>query len=213
LRRLDSPSDEGKNLVARRVELPGGELRLLQPAESAELPDDGPPKWAPLVPYWTVLWRSGVALGRELATASLAGRRVVELGCGLGVPSLAAARAGADVLATDGDPEALALLERNARGNGVELTTARIDWKAPDALVERGPFNLVLAADVLYQLDKIAQLLDLLPQLGDEVWIADPSRSMAQAFIDRAPRRWSVETSGEDEVVQIYRLRALPTRA
>lgn len=207
------PEQDEPGLVPRRVELPDGDLRLLQPADAAELPDDGPPKWAPVVAYWSVLWRSGVALGRELAGQALGGRRVVELGCGLGVPSLVAARAGADVLATDRDTDALALLERNARENEIGLDTARSDWDAPDELVARGPFDLVLAADVLYQLPKIGQLLELLPRLGDEVWIADPSRSMANAFLDRAPRRWSVKTSGRDEVVQIYRLRALPARA
>src|SRR4051794_27905836 len=53
-----------------RLPLPGGELRILQPTEAAELPDDGPVEWAPLVPYWSVLWRSGVALGRELAASA-----------------------------------------------------------------------------------------------------------------------------------------------
>src|SRR4051794_4421862 len=100
-----------------RLALPGGHLRILQPSEAAELPDDGPVAWAPLVPYWSVLWRSGVALGRELAASSreLDGRRVIELGCGLGVPSLVAARAGAEVLATDGEQEALEMAKRNAR--------------------------------------------------------------------------------------------------
>src|ERR671932_534881 len=81
--------------VRHALPLPDGELRLLQPGDAAELPDDGPVEWAPLVPYWSVLWRSGVALAREVAGAPLAGARVVELGCGLAVPSLAAARDGA----------------------------------------------------------------------------------------------------------------------
>jgi len=199
------PGEE--ELVPRRVELPDGDLRLLQPDEAAELPDDGPTEWAPVVPYWSVLWRSGVALGRELAGEPLAGRRVLELGCGLGVPSLVAARAGAEVLATDESAEALELLERNARANELELATARIDWNAAGELVAAGPFDLVLAADVLYQLPKIYEMLALLPRLGPEVWIANPGRSMAQVFLDRAPRHWSVETSGGEEVVQIYRLR------
>ncbi len=99
-----------------------GELRLLQPEDAADIPDDGPVAWAPIAPYWSVLWRSGVALAHELDGQELRGRRVVELGCGLGVPSIAAARAGASVLATDECPEALTLLERNARANDVRLT-------------------------------------------------------------------------------------------
>ena len=44
-----------------------GQLEVLQPQDAAELPDEGPVEWAPLVPYWSVLWRSGVALARAVA--------------------------------------------------------------------------------------------------------------------------------------------------
>src|SRR6266480_3497645 len=74
--------------------------------------------------------------------------------------------AGAEVLATDGSDEALELVERNARENGVEVATARADWAAGDDLVARGPFDLVLAADVLYERASVAPLLSLLPRLG-----------------------------------------------
>jgi predicted nicotinamide N-methyase len=192
----------------QRIALPDGdELRLLQPSESAELPDDGPVEWAPIAPYWSVLWRSGVALGRELAGAALAGRRVVELGCGLGVPSLVAARAGASVLATDADADALALLERNARENGVPVETARVEWEAAAELVARGPFDLVLAADVLYERASVATLLSLLPRLGGEVWLADPGRPAAEPFLEQAERDWSVTTTARDGIA-IHRLTA-----
>jgi predicted nicotinamide N-methyase len=192
-------------LVTQSVELPSGELRLLQPEESAELPDDGAVEWAPLAPYWSVLWRSGVELARELYGEELSGLRVVELGCGLAVPGIAAARAGADVLATDSDAEALELVAQNARANGVSVETAAIDWAEPDDLINRAPFDLVLAADVLYERASVALLLSLLPQLGPEVWLADPGRPAADAFLEEARRRWRVETVVRD-VVQIHRL-------
>ncbi|MGH2823975.1 MAG: hypothetical protein ACRDLY_13320, partial [Thermoleophilaceae bacterium] len=100
---------EADDLISETLSLPHGELRLLQPRDSAELPDEGGVEWAPLVPYWSVLWRSGVVLGRELSRRRLDGLRVVELGCGMGVPSLAASRSGAAVLATDLSVEALEL--------------------------------------------------------------------------------------------------------
>ena len=192
--------------VRHRLALPDGELRLLQPSDAAELPDDGPVEWAPVVPYWSVLWRSGVALGRDLAGTRLAGLRVVELGCGLGVPSLVAARARATVLATDSCTEALELVERNARENGLSVATARVDWGAADELVARGPFDLVLAADVLYERTSVAPLLLLLPRLGREVWLADPGRPAADAFLEQVRRGWSV-TTGVSDGVEIHRLR------
>jgi predicted nicotinamide N-methyase len=190
----------GPSHVHQTVSLASGPLRLLQPAEAAELPDDGGVEWAPLVPYWAVLWRSGVALAQELDEAAgrvrgesaLRGLRVVELGCGLGAPSIAAARAGASVLATDEDPEALELVERNAGLNGVRLETARVDWSDPDRLVERGPFDLTLAADVLYDRAAVAQLLRLLPRLAPRTWLADPGRPAAEPFIEEARRRLHV---------------------
>ena len=96
----------------------------------------------------------------------LDGLRVVELGCGLGVPSLAASRSGAAVLATDADPEALDLLLTDAARNGVELNTARVSWSDPAELLAAAPFDLVLASDVLYQRVAVAQLLSLLPKLA-----------------------------------------------
>jgi predicted nicotinamide N-methyase len=191
--------------VTQQLTLPGGQLRLLQPSEAAELPDDGPIEWAPLAPYWAVLWRSGAALAREIAEGELAGLRVVELGCGLGVPSLVAARRGASVLSTDESAEALELLERNARENGLALETARVDWNVPDQVVSRGPFDLVLAADVLYERANVGPLLSLIGRLGAETWIADPGRPAAVAFLEGAGRDWSVVTRERDGM-QIHRL-------
>src|SRR4051794_31174671 len=193
------------DFISRPIELPSGALCLLQPGDSAALPDSGPVEWAPIAPYWSVLWRSGVALARELDRLELEGKRVVELGCGLAVPSITAARAGAVVLATDACAEALTLATRNARLNDVRLETATVDWAAPDELVRRAPFDLVLAADVLYERASIPQLLSLLPRLAPEAWLADPGRPAGVAFLERADSRWPIETSVGD-VVLFHRL-------
>ncbi len=200
-----------EELVKVSIELPSGELRLFQPSESAELPDAGAVEWAPLAPYWSVLWRSGVALARELDGGPLRGLRVLELGCGLALPSIVAARAGAAVLATDECAEALALVARNAEANGVELETAAVDWTEPGELLERAPFDLVLAADVLYERANVAVLLGLLPRLAPEAWLADPGRTGADAFMEQAARRgWQPDTRVRG-VVRIHRLRLAPT--
>jgi predicted nicotinamide N-methyase len=194
-----------EELVSRSIELPSGGLHLLQPQESAELPDEGGVEWGPIAPYWSVLWRSGVALARELDGMALRGLRVVELGCGLAAPSIAAARAGAAVLATDACAEALALVARNARMNDVRLETATVEWAKPDELVRRGPFDMVLAADLLYEDASIAPLLSLLPRLAPDAWLADPGRRAGVAFLDQAASLWPIETSVR-EIVLIHRL-------
>jgi predicted nicotinamide N-methyase len=193
-------------LVSLSIQLPGGDLRVLQPEEAAELPDDGAVEWAPLAPYWAVLWRSGLALARELELEPLDGLSVVELGCGLGVPSLAAARGGASVLATDSAPEALELVARSARANALRVETAVVDWAEPGHLVRRAPFDLVLAADLLYERRSVAQLLSLLPRLAPLALLADPGRPAVEAFLEQASRRWQVETRTRG-VVRLHRLR------
>jgi predicted nicotinamide N-methyase len=200
-----NPSPSAEELVSRTIELPGGALRLWQPKESAELPDAGAVEWAPIAPYWSVLWRSGVALARELDGVALRGLRVVELGCGLGVPSIAAARAGAAVLATDSCSEALTLVARNASVNGLRVETATVDWGQPDELLGRAPFDAVLAADVLYEETAVAPLLSLLPRLAPEAWLADPGRPPADAFLEQARHTWSIETRVRG-VVRVHRL-------
>ena len=199
-----------EELVTQTIDLPSGPLRLLQPEESAELPDDGDVEWAPVVPYWSVLWRSGVALAEEVDGADLGGRKVVELGCGLGAPSLAAARAGATVLATDDSDEALALVERSAeaqrrgpRDRGHRLDAARRPRR------EGRRSTSCWRSDLLYERANVGPLLALLPRLAPEVWLADPGRTAAGAFLDQAQSRWSIETT-ERGVVRIHRLRIRP---
>ena len=163
-------------------------------------------EWAPLAPYWTILWRSGVALARELSTTPLEDKRVIELGCGLAVPSLAAARAGAVVMATDVRPEPLELAERNARANGVRIETAVLEWTKPDELISTTPFDLAIASDVLYERQSVAALLTLLPRLAPEALVADPGRPASHAFVEEVAKRWDFEASRIGEV-SLYRVR------
>ena len=146
-----------------------------------------------------------MALARELDGSDLSGSRVVELGCGLALPSIAAARAGASVLATDAEAEALALARRNATLNQVQVETAQIRWSSPAELLERAPFDLVLAADVLYERAAVAHLLDLLPRLAPRALLADPGRPAASALVEQVRERWEVETR-ERGVVTVYEI-------
>lgn len=173
-----------------RVDLGGGRsLTVERPADPEALLDEDAFARDEFLPYWAELWASGVALAREVAAAPLRGRRVVELGCGLGLPSVAAALAGAaTVLATDWSPEAVAAAARNAALNGVTVRAAVVDWRDAEALVAEGPFDLVLAADVLYEARNAEPLGGLLDRLAPaEVWLADPGRAAADGFLTARP--------------------------
>lgn len=100
-------------------------------------------------PHWAYVWASSRALARMiLAGPDLTGKRVIELGCGLGLGSLAAAMKGAQVVATDIRPEAIALIEKNARANGVQVEGRILDILGPTE--DLGSFDGIIAADIFY---------------------------------------------------------------
>src|ERR671918_1330036 len=109
------------DLVEEVVPLRGRDLRLLRPRDSEALLDEDAFEHEEFLPYWAELWPSSLALARTVAARALRGARTLELGCGLGLPSIAAALAGGRVLATDWSPEAVAFTERNAAGHGARL--------------------------------------------------------------------------------------------
>ncbi|HEX8648448.1 MAG TPA: methyltransferase domain-containing protein, partial [Thermoleophilaceae bacterium] len=143
-------------------------------------------------PYWATAWPSGLSLADALRGRSLGARRVLELGCGLGVPSLAAAAAGGRVLATDGSADAVAFAAHNLALNELEGEVAVADWREPGALLEGGPWDLVLAADVLYLRHNVEALLRALPDLlapgHGEAIVADPQRAGGRDFVASAKR-------------------------
>src|SRR4051812_38830939 len=89
------------DLVEEIVPLGDRELAVLRPRAPEELIDEHAFEEDEFLPYWAELWPSGVALAKAVAPRALKGARVLELGCGLGLPSIAAARAGGRVLAAD----------------------------------------------------------------------------------------------------------------
>jgi predicted nicotinamide N-methyase len=184
------------DLVEQEVELGPWELSLLRPRQADALIDEDAFDHEEFLPYWAELWKSGLALAEEIVARDVHGLRVLELGCGLGVPSLAASLAGAHVLATDWSPTAIALLEENARRNDVKLETAIVAWANADALAARAPWDLVLAADVLYERRNVDELLLLLPRLGAQVLLADPGRPHAKTFFEGAAGSWEIEQRG-----------------
>jgi predicted nicotinamide N-methyase len=174
-------------------------VTLLRPPNADELIDEDAFDEDEFLPYWAELWASGIALASVVPSLGVQGKRVVELGAGLGLPSLAAALCGADVLATDWAEDAVALLRANAKRNSIRLRVKRVRWDEPEALVRSAPWDIVLVSDVLYEQRNATQLLELLPQLGGEIVLADPGRPFAKGFLEH----WDVETLGDG----VYRLR------
>jgi predicted nicotinamide N-methyase len=186
-----------------------GELVVARPSDWEQLRHEEGGAGRP-VPYWAMPWPSGRVLAEQVAASPpTAGTRVLELGCGLGLPSIAAARAGATVLATDGAPEAVAFAAHSFALNGVEGEVALVDWaEQGEALAERGPWDLVLAADVFYLQENVKVALRLLPWLlapGAEIWLADPRRAGTRDFLASARATFSIATETHGQVA-LHRL-------
>ncbi len=174
--------------IVEHIDLGPFSLVLQRPADPERLIDEVRFAEEEFMPYWAEVWPSGLALGRHVAGLELEGATVVELGCGLGVPSLAAARRGAIVLATDWAAEAIDLVRANAVANAIELEAREYSWTA-EGTAELGRFDLVLAADVLYEernAQPLLRLLDRTVATGGAALVADPGRRHAPAFFDRA---------------------------
>ena len=201
--------DASDGTFEERVTIAGREIVLVRPREWESLLTEEAFEREELLPYWAHLWGSAVALAEAVTGKDVAGLRVLELGCGLGLPSIAAALAGAYVTATDWSVHAVRATEANAELNGVDIQTAVADWNDPGAFSDGAPWDLVVAADVLYERPKSRALLELLPRLSDAVLLAEPGRAPAQAFFDGAGEDWDLSevSNREDPRVTVYRLR------
>ncbi|MEA2168795.1 MAG: hypothetical protein QOF76_2095 [Solirubrobacteraceae bacterium] len=202
------------DLIERRLHVAGHALTLRVPRDSEALLSEEAFADDEFLPYWAELWPSALALAEAMGdhgARPLDPVTVLELGAGLGVPAIAAALARDRVVATDWAADAVELLRENAARNGAPMRVLRWSWTADPAPLG-GPFDRVLAADVLYEARNVGQLLDALPGLvapGGEAWIADPGRTTAAPFLAAAAATWTVdrvEHAGPPSVT-IHRLR------
>ena len=191
-------------------------LDVVRPRDSEALLDERAFAHEEYLPYWADVWPSGLALARAISVRALRGARTLELGCGLGLPAIAAALAGGRVLATDWAPDAIAFTQENARRNGAVLETAVRAWRDLEAPPAGRAWQLVLAADVLYEQRNVDELLEVLPRLAGartEVLLADPDRPPAARFLAQITAAgWSVASPppAAPARVRLHRLRRTP---
>jgi len=164
-------------LFSDAITVAGVRLELLRPASPEALIDEEAFADDEFLPYWAELWPAARALADGLP--DVRGLRVVELGCGLGLPSLSAAAKGATVTATDWSPDAIELLRENAARNSITLTAEVRDWRAP--WDER--FDLALAADILYEERNVEPVLERLGELAPDALVALAGRPYEDAFL------------------------------
>jgi predicted nicotinamide N-methyase len=177
--------------TTRVVLLGGAEVELLSPANADDLISEDDYVMDERLPYWADLWPSAQILAGEVRTMRLAGARVLELGCGMGLVAVAAAMAGGDVTATDYYEDAIRFSELNvATATGRTIGTRMVDWSKMPA--DLGKFDVVLASDVLYEPRYAAMVADAIAATlarGGRAVIADPGRIALPDFRDECAAR------------------------
>ena len=167
-----------------------------------------------LYPFGLMIWESAVVLGDVLAERgpALAGKRVLELGCGVGLPGLVARRHGAHVVQTDHDALALALCRHNAalnRVTGIEQFTG--DWQA---WTHTPRYDLIIGADIIYDTadyDKLEALFraNLVP--GGELILTDPIRQQTIALftvMEDGGWRFDIKDRSIPSITEAYKAQA-----
>jgi predicted nicotinamide N-methyase len=142
-----------------------------------------------LCPYFGVVWPSARGLAEYLmakGTEALRGQRVLEVGCGLALPSLVAAKLGARGVATDFHPDIPRFLARNVALNRIEsLEFVSWDWQKSESAL--GTFDWVIGSDILYERQHpgpVARMLAKHVSASGRIVLADPGRPYLQAFAD-----------------------------
>ncbi len=181
----------------------GRELELVAPRSAEDLLNEEDFERDERLPYWADLWPSSYALADRVASedarAGGSALRLLELGCGLGLVTIAALIAGFDVLATDYYADALLFTRANAwRVVGIDPAVRLVDWR--DLPADLGSFDRVVAADVLYEQRYAPIVADTLArtlaQSGVAI-IADPGRTALPEFLRECERRGLAVSSVE----------------
>ncbi len=161
------------------------------------------------IPYWTELWPSSLVLCSWLAQnqGRIAGRRCLDLGCGIGLTALAGSSLGARVLGIDYEMEALVHAADNARINGVPSPAwAAMDWRRP--CVARGVFDCIWGGDIMYErrfVEPVLAVCEHALAAGGCVWVAEPGREVYDAFLKALPERgWTGRRVLQESVDAMY---------
>ena len=149
------------------------------------------------MPYWAELWPSGVGLAEALPD-DLVGLTVVELGCGLGVPSLVAAARGARVTAVDWAADAIDLLRR------IEwATTSSSTPSAPSGARSRAPSTSSSAPTSCTRSETDGHCSRCSRHSRRACSLPSPGCATAAAFFEDARDAWEIAEAGE----RVYELR------
>lgn len=180
-------------------------LRLLKIADLEELlAGKDPFANVSEFPFWVKLWEAAQALASVLhGMAPGNGRRLLELGAGLGAPGMAAALNGYDVTITDYEEIILDFQRVSVAASGLSglVRCEMLDWLNPP---EMEPFDVLAGAEILFREEFFQPLLDICLNYlkpGGVIFLAhDASRQSLPKFLKLAGEYFII-----DGKVQKYR--------
>jgi len=156
-------------------------LRVLSDTQQFADPDGHSERIGISSAQWSLfgqVWPAGALLAQAMHEFDIDGKRILELGCGIGLASLVLQRRGADVVASDAHPLAEVFLAYNAALNELPaLHYRQLRWDKP--LHTLGTFDAVILSDVLYERDHaelIGAVIARHARPDAEVLVADPGR-------------------------------------
>ena len=194
------------DLVEESVPLRGTALQVLRPRNAEALLDEHAFEHEEYLPDWAQ--RGERRRARPLRRrARAAGARVLELGAASGCPASPPRSPGvasSPRTGRGGDRAARA----DAARNGAAIETALVDWASPQAIVERAPWDLVLAADVLYERRNVAAAARAAAppaRLARRMWLADPGRAPADVLLEGLGEGWTRRAEADGRVT-LHRL-------
>ena len=140
------------------------------------------------IPYWAEVWPSAIALSKHLISRKtfLQGKSVLEIGCGLAIPGIVAAKLGAKVVISDYQQDALDLAKHNWMLNhSQEPDCLQLDWRDPHPEMAA---DILLASDVAYEKRSFEPLIAAFSTLvkpGGTIFISEPGRDFAREFLEK----------------------------
>ncbi len=166
------------------------------------------------MPYWSDIWPSAIALSKYIDENPkiVQGKKVLELGCGLGMPGIVAAMNGAVVTMTDYLPEALMFTKSNWEKNlDIPFNGQLLDWRNSDKIEKA---DVILASDVAYESRSFEPLKAAFKNLlkpDGVLLLTEPNRKFTSPFIELLKEDFEITKSdkkivldGINYVVSIY---------
>lgn len=139
-------------------------------------------------PYWAKLWPSSIALLEVFRGHPhlIQNKHVLEIGAGIGLPSLMMADVAKSIQISDYDKEAVTLLQKNIEHLQLENVEAiQLDW---NAIPENLQPEVLILSDVNYdptQFTNLTKLIEKFIHQDCTVILSTPQRIMASPFVQK----------------------------